>query len=139
MTVQLSPQRKTKRKVRPRLPRNVKTTLVDFQKRLLELFPNEISQLILFGSYARGEFTPDSDVDVLVVVKWSEVRLPDGSYEAPIADPRWQSIINVAADALLASGLEVAPLVVSEHRFREGFPLVTRVKREGLILWTTPN
>ena len=131
--------RKPRRKTAPRLPRKVKAALADFQHRLLELFPGEISQLILYGSYARGDATPNSDVDVVVAVKWNEERLPNGAYVAPISDPRWQSIINAAADSLLAYGLEVAPFVVSEQRFREGFPLVNRVKREGLILWPTLN
>lgn len=138
MAVQNS-RRKLNRQAAPRLPRKVKAVLADFQRRLLELFPGEISQLILYGSYARGEATPSSDLDVMVVVKWNQERLSDGTYVAPINDPRWQAIINVAADSLLAFGLEVAPVVVSEQRFRDGFPLAYRVKREGLILWPSLN
>jgi len=138
MAAQIS-RRKLNRQAAPRLPRKVKAALADFQRRLLELFPGEISQLILYGSYARGEATPASDVDVMVVVKWNQERLSDGTYVAPISDPRWQAIINAAADSLLAFGLEVAPVVVSEQRFRDGFPLASRVKREGLILWPSPN
>src|SRR3990172_5845839 len=136
MVVQAS-RRKATRKPRPRLPRKVKAALDDFQRRLLELFPNEINQLILYGSYARGEATPDSDVDVMGVVKWNEERLSNGAILAPISDPRWQSIINAAADSMLITGLQVAPMVVSEKRFRDGFSLANRAKREGLILW--PN
>jgi hypothetical protein len=121
------------------LSHQAKAALADFQNRLLTLFPGEISQLILYGSYARGEATLDSDVDVLVVVKWREERLPDGTYVAPISDPRWQSIINAATDSLLAYGLEIAPIVVSEQRFRKGFPLANRAKDEGLILWPNQN
>ncbi len=134
MAVRVS-RRKQKRTTPPRLPRKVKAALDDFQRRLLELFPNEINQLILYGSYARGEATPDSDVDVMVVVKWSEERLSDGAILAPISDPRWQSIINVATDSMLITGLQVAPMIVSEERFRDGFPLANRAKREGLILY----
>jgi predicted nucleotidyltransferase len=121
------------------LPRQVNAALADFQRRLLELFPSEISQVVLFGSYARGEAAPDSDVDVMMVVKWSEERLQNGAYVAPLCDPRWQAIINAAADSLLVSGLEVAPVVVSAQRFQEGFPLANRVKREGVILWTSQS
>lgn len=127
------------RKVAPRLPRKVKTALADFQRRVLALFPGEISQLILFGSYARGESVPESDVDVVVVVKWDEVRLPDGAYVAPLTEPRWLAIINAAADSMVVSGLEVAPIVVSEKRFRRGFPLANRVKREGVVVWPSQS
>ncbi len=36
-------------------------------RRLHEQYPNCISSTILFGSVARGNFTADSDIDVLVV------------------------------------------------------------------------
>lgn len=126
-------------KTMSRLPPATSAALTDFRRRLLELFPSQISRLILYGSYARGDFGSESDVDVLVIVAWNEERLPDGNYVAPIADPRWQAIINAAADTMTATGVEIAPLVVSEHRFRDGFPLVNRAKREGVVLWPNPN
>jgi len=49
-----------KRKSPLRLPRKVKAELADLQRRLLERFPNDISHLILYGSWARGEATADS-------------------------------------------------------------------------------
>ncbi len=123
----------------PRLPRRVRAALADFQRRLLQLFPNDINQIILFGSYARGEAGPDSDVDVMVVVKWEEVRLPDGRWVSWIGDSRWRAIVHAAADTLLESGLDVAPVIVGEERFRSGFPLANRAKREGLVLWPSRN
>ena len=123
----------------PHLSQKAIATLADFEYRLLELFPDEISLLILYGSYARGDASPESDLDVMVVVKWNEERLSDGTYVAPISDQRWQSIINAATDLLLISELEVSPFVVSEQRFQEGFPLANRVKREGLVLWPSLN
>ena len=127
------------RKTHPALPPEVTSALADFQRRLLALFPNEISQLILFGSYARGEAAPDSDVDVMVVVKWNEERLPGGYWRSSISDSRWQSIIEAATDTLLEAGLEIAPIVIGQERYEEGFSLVHRVRKEGQILWTSPN
>ena len=40
---------------KPRLPKNVQAALAGFQRRVLELFPNDVRQIILFGSYARGD------------------------------------------------------------------------------------
>jgi predicted nucleotidyltransferase len=50
----------------------VKAALEDFTRRVLTLFPDGISQIILYGSYARGKAAPDSDVDVMVVVKFQQ-------------------------------------------------------------------
>ncbi|MEL6222113.1 MAG: nucleotidyltransferase domain-containing protein, partial [Cyanobacteria bacterium J06627_8] len=36
---------------------------------LNHLYGQQLEELILFGSHARGEATPESDIDVLVVLK----------------------------------------------------------------------
>lgn len=40
-----------------------------YQKALAEQFPGLVEELLIFGSKARGEAGPDSDLDVLIVVK----------------------------------------------------------------------
>jgi len=40
-----------------------------FRQRLLDALPTEISRIILFGSQARGDATPDSDLDLLILVR----------------------------------------------------------------------
>lgn len=45
--------------------------LEDFRKRVSDFVP-EVQSIILFGSAARGEDTPRSDIDVLVLVQNSE-------------------------------------------------------------------
>ncbi|MFM6024422.1 MAG: nucleotidyltransferase domain-containing protein, partial [Dolichospermum sp.] len=33
------------------------------------VYGNNLKQVILFGSYARGDFTSDSDIDILIVTQ----------------------------------------------------------------------
>jgi len=40
----------------------------EFKKRLEEVYKDNLKEVILFGSAARGEFTGESDIDVLVVL-----------------------------------------------------------------------
>jgi predicted nucleotidyltransferase len=134
MSVQVS-QQKLDHEMTQRLPGAVEAALDDFRCKLLELFPGEISQLILYGSYARGEAVSDSDVDVLVVVKWPQEQLPDGTYLAWLGDPGWEQIIDVTVDVLLERGVHISPLVMSEARVAAGEESVLRViQREGKLL-----
>ncbi len=109
--------------------------LDEYRDLLLAHLPGQIEQLILFGSHARGDARPDSDVDVLVVVNWPQERLPNGFYAAFSGDPRWREIINIAADISLEYSIFISPTVISEHRYNEWSPLVNQVKREGIVLW----
>jgi predicted nucleotidyltransferase len=115
-----------------RLPRAVQQSLDDFQRRALALFPNEISQIILYGSYARGAAQSDSDVDVLVVGKW-----PAPHYLGGPGDGRWRSLVNAAVDSMVTDGPFISVVVMGEDLFNSGFPLAETARKEGRLLWKT--
>lgn len=43
--------------------------LKEFKRELSKILGDRVVDVILFGSYARGDFNLESDVDVLIVVK----------------------------------------------------------------------
>jgi hypothetical protein len=135
MAIQV-PRRKQKRTSELHLPRKVKAALADFQRRVLALFPGQIGQLVLYGSYARGEATPDSDVDVMVIVSWDDPQQPGGYYLGRASDPRWQQTVDAAIDAMIAHGPFISALVVSESLFNSNWPIAKAAKQEGVVLWT---
>lgn len=115
-----------------RLPRPVQRTLNEFQRRALALFPGEISQIILYGSYARGEAAPDSDVDVMVVGRWPTSK----RYLGGPGDARWRKLVNAAMDSMVTGGPFLSVLVVGEDLFNSGFPVAEEARQEGRFLWT---
>ena len=48
--------------------------IVEFVRRALERYRDEIEGIILFGSVARNEGKEDSDVDVLAIVKERNIK-----------------------------------------------------------------
>ncbi len=46
----------------------------DVKQALTELYGERLDRVILYGSYARGDFHNESDVDFLVVLKDSNFR-----------------------------------------------------------------
>lgn len=118
---------------KPRLPREASQALGNFQRRALALFPGEISRIILYGSYARGEASPDSDADVLVVGKW---RTPQNYIGGP-GDVRWQKLVNAAVDSMVTGGPFISVMVVNEDLFNSGFSIAETARKEGKLLWKT--
>ena len=47
----------------------VRKILKEFKKEAEEILGDKFAGLILFGSFARGEATPDSDLDLLLLVR----------------------------------------------------------------------
>lgn len=123
------------------MPSRVQKALEAFQQALLAAFPGQIRRIILYGSYARGEATPNSDVDVMVVVAWEEERLPDGFYRSIYGDPRWETIVDAALDISLEHGLWISPFVVGENRYvaHQRWSFFKTLRREGVLLWRSSN
>jgi predicted nucleotidyltransferase len=120
------------------LPNEVKTALIDFQWQLLNLFPGKIEQIILYGSHATGQATPDSDVDVLIVVLWHDPTHTQNYYLGGPGDPRWQRIVDLAMDVMIAHGPYISALVVGESLFNSNWSVAEAAKQEGKVLWQKP-
>ena len=89
---------------------------------LIERYGDKIREIILYGSYARGEATKDSDIDLLVLV--------DDSVNP--SDVR-RSLSDLLFDILLEKG-ELISVVVLPKTFFENYnyPFVINVRREGI-------
>jgi len=98
--------------------------LEDFLKRI-DPVRQEIKQIVLFGSRARGDCALDSDYDVLLVVLKKSDRLIDVLYEAVM-------------DVLLACGRLVSLKVFEEKEFTRlralHTPFMKEVEQEGIRL-----
>ena len=76
--------------------------LTEFVTRLRQQLSEHILEIRLFGSEARGQASPESDIDVLVVVQ------PDAA-RVPMED----RIIDIAFDVNLDFGVYISPRVVT--------------------------
>ena len=91
------------------------------------LFPQNKVEAILFGSYARGDTEPGSDIEVLILV--------DASRQ-DISARNWQ-IGNLAAELLLDYGIVVSPIVENRDYFNKNvnaLPFYRNVERVGVRL-----
>ena len=81
-----------------------------------------VSQAVLFGSYARGDARPDSDVDTLRVVIAPEF---DGPYDKSRIDLLWA--LRAQTDS------RIEPIAVGERQWREddANAIIEIARREG--------
>lgn len=92
-------------------------------KRLVAAMKPE--QIILFGSYAYGEPTEDSDVDLLVIVSESD----EPRYRRARAGYRALRGMGVPKDILVMTRSEV------EHKATVASSLVSQALREGKVIF----
>ena len=60
-----------------------------YRKVLAEQFPGLVERIIIFGSKARGTATPDSDLDVLLIIREGDWRSKDA-----LAAPGYDLVIG---------------------------------------------
>lgn len=111
-------------KTRAKLPANVADALTELKSALTGLYGERLRGLYLYGSYARGDFHEDSDVDVLIALAGDIVPGDEiGRYNEAV------SAICLRRDLLISTF--PAPLEWLETR-RD--PFFENVRREAISI-----
>jgi predicted nucleotidyltransferase len=99
--------------------------LDEFIRIVGERLGSNLVALKLFGSRARGDAAPDSDLDVLVVVAGRRLEAED-------------LILDIAFDVNLAHDVYISPRVIEratlEHPVWRITPFLQAIEREGIPL-----
>jgi predicted nucleotidyltransferase len=99
-------------------------TLERLKKQLFCQYQGRLSSLILFGSQARKEASPESDIDVLVLLK-GEVN--------PLVEIKKNSIW--LADLCLETEALINCIYLSEEQFQiRNDPFLRQIKHEGIVM-----
>jgi len=102
-----------------------KSALSNFKAALKQALSGRLVELKLFGSKARGDDQPDSDMDVLVIVASDDWHIRDKVYD-------------VATDMLLQMDICISPKVISKNRFdqlrKEGTSFIHNVSKDAIAI-----
>jgi len=107
------------------LDKKDKSALSQFKIALEQKLGGQLIDLKLFGSKARGDDRPDSDIDLLVIVATDDWHIRDKVYD-------------VATDILLQIDVCISPKVISKNRFdrlcKEGTSFMHNVCRDAITV-----
>ena len=108
------------------ITKNENAALRTFIQRILAELGAQISQVILFGSKARGDSNADSDVDVLILTNDENRRLQE-------------TINKIASQVSLNYDVLFNPLLIASARWiqmsNEKFSICRNVERDGVMLF----
>ena len=57
------------------MPKRMQSLIDQYVEEIKRIYGSHVKQIILYGSYARGDFRPDSDVDIMILVDMSDLEL----------------------------------------------------------------
>ncbi|MCD6386360.1 nucleotidyltransferase domain-containing protein [Candidatus Sumerlaeota bacterium] len=103
---------------------NTRDVLEAFKKEIKKIYGDRLKQIILYGSYARGDATEDSDIDLLIVL--------EGKVKPGVEIDR---MIDVLTEMNLKYGVLISVYPASKEDFKKvNSPLFINVRREGIVV-----
>ncbi|MBQ0058967.1 MAG: nucleotidyltransferase domain-containing protein [Lachnospiraceae bacterium] len=100
--------------------------LLNMSNDLKVVYGEYLVKIVLYGSYARGEQTDESDVDIAVILK-------DGNTEKMHDD-----MTDIVVDYELDQGvtLSVMPIELEQYKtWHKTLPFYKNLDKEGIVLW----
>lgn len=106
----------------------MKGMLDQYVTEIKKIYGPYLRKVILYGSYARGDFRPDSDVDIMILVDISDLELKEYS----------QQLSYMTYDFKLDNDLDIKPIAKSEEHFERwmiNYPFYANIHKEGMVLY----
>ena len=107
-------------------------TMMDLIKKYVsnvhEIYGTHLRQVILYGSYARGDYNSDSDVDIMILLDLSDMDIK--AYRHQLSEMTFDFNMDYDTD--------IKPIAKSAehfHKWIENYPFYTNVDKEGVTLY----
>jgi predicted nucleotidyltransferase len=92
------------------------------------LFGDKLKKVVLFGSYARGDYDAESDIDVMLMLNEDEAALRKYS----------NGITDIVVELDLKYDVVLATILQSEKKFtkyQHVMPFYSNVNNEGVVIY----
>lgn len=113
----------------PNIPQSTEKIIQEFIDRVNKLLGKRVKKIILYGSYARGDYNENSDIDIMILTDLTNEEIIE--YR--------ELVSNIAFDIEFDTNFEVmiSPLVKNIEKFEywlKALPFYMNVQREGVVL-----
>ena len=106
----------------------IEKTMVQYVDVVKKIYGESLRQVILYGSYARGDYNNDSDVDIMILVDIEDREI--SSYGMQLSDKTF--------DFNFDNDTQIMPIVKNINHFEKwlrAYPFYYNVKKEGVSLY----
>lgn len=109
------------------MPEMIHNIIYQFSQQLKVILGDHLSKVIVYGSYARGDYQANSDVDVMILVDLAEEEIKKIENE----------IYDLAFDIEMSSGIDISPVIKNEQQYEywvDTLPFYRNVREEGVVI-----
>ena len=113
----------------PNIPKKINSILEEFIEGAKDILGDRMKKIILYGSYARGDYKKDSDIDIMILTDLKDDEISE------YRDKIWEFAYNIEFDNNF--DITLSPLIKNIDKFNywlEALPFYINVQNE---LFTT--
>lgn len=113
----------------PKLPEQINNAVQEFIKGVKDILGDRAKKIILYGSYARGDYNESSDIDIMILTDLNDDEIIE--YRNKI----WEYAYDIEWDNNF--DITLSPLVKNIDKFNywlDALPFYMNVQKEGVVL-----
>ena len=110
------------------MPDYMGAVLKEYAELIKEIYKSALKAVILYGSYARGDYTEDSDVDILILVDMAEDEIGKSR----------ERLSSLTYDFNEVHDLKIMPEVIGEKQFAYWlpvYPFYQNIEKDGVSIY----
>ena len=110
------------------MPVSIRNLIDLYVAGLKNIYGGHLKQVILYGSYARGDFREDSDIDIMILLDMTDEALKVFRHQ----------LSEFTFDFNMDYDLDIKPYAKSEEHFNKwvvNYPFYNNVRKEGVNLY----
>ena len=109
------------------MPENIRVIVYQFSEDVKRILGDKLTKIIVYGSYARGDYRENSDVDIMILTKLSEEETRAIKND----------IYDLAFEVEMSTGIELSPIIKNEEQYEywvDILPFYRNVRDEGVVV-----
>lgn len=106
---------------------NTHDILLSFSRQVKDILGDKVTKMILYGSYARGDYRDNSDIDIMILTTLTDEEIAEIKTD----------IYDLAFDFQMEYGIDISVIIKNEEHFNYwlgALPFYDNVQNEGVIL-----
>ena len=104
---------------------NMRDIILRFSQQVKMIMGSKLDKVILYGSYARGDYNEHSDVDIIILTTLTDEEITE------------TLIFDLAFDYQMEYGVDISVVVKNKNQFEYwlgALPFYNNIQKEGIVL-----
>ena len=109
------------------MPENIRNIIYRFSQELRRILGDKLTKIIVYGSYARGDFRENSDIDIMILTSMSDDEIRDIENQ----------VYDIAYDYQLSDNVMISVNIKNADHYNYwlgALPYYDNVEKEGVVL-----